>query len=251
MKRAVLYVCHGSRLVKAREEAVAFIKRCQKHVEADIQEISFLELASPSIEEGFRACVDRGATHLTVVPLLLLTAVHAKKDIPDEIQRCMGLYPHIRVKYGRPIGVHERMVESVINKIEEAAPRHPLTTVILIGRGSSDPDVKTDLSALAELVHRKTAISEVRTCYLTAASPSFTETLESLKNTEGNVVFVPYLLFTGLLMKGIEKEIRRTHNQHILLANYLGYDPLVEQAFLDRVNESLWVKGEDYAANHD
>ncbi|MEI2663249.1 sirohydrochlorin chelatase [Rossellomorea sp. LJF3] len=251
MKRAVLYVCHGSRLVKAREEAVAFIKRCQEHVEADIQEISFLELASPSIDEGFRSCLDRGATHLTVVPLLLLTAVHAKKDIPDEIQRCKGLYPHIKVKYGRPIGVHDRMVESVINKIEEAAPLHSSTTVILIGRGSSDPDVKRDLSALAEIVQRKTAISEVRTCYLTATSPSFTETLESLKNTEGNVVFLPYLLFTGLLMKGIEKEIRRTHNQHILLADYLGYDPLVEQAFLDRVNESLWVKGEAYASDHD
>ncbi|CAN7386881.1 sirohydrochlorin chelatase [Rossellomorea sp. LjRoot5] len=251
MKRAVLYVCHGSRLVKAREEAVEFIKRCQEHVEADIQEISFLELASPSIEEGFRSCVDRGATHLTVVPLLLLTAVHAKKDIPDEIHKCRGLYPHIKVKYGRPIGVHDRMVESVINKMEEDAPLHSSTIAILIGRGSSDPDVKRDLGALAELVHRKTAISEVRTCYLTAASPSFTETLESLKNTEGNVVFLPYLLFTGLLMKGIEKEIRRTNNKHILLANYLGYDPLVEQAFLDRVNESLWVKGEAYAADHD
>ncbi|MCR8847353.1 sirohydrochlorin chelatase [Rossellomorea sp. SC111] len=251
MKRAVLYVCHGSRLVKAREEAVAFIKRCQEHVEADIQEISFLELASPSIEEGFRSCVDRGATHLTVVPLLLLTAVHAKKDIPDEIQRCKGLYPHIKVKYGRPIGVHDRMVESVINKIEEAAPLHSLTTVILIGRGSSDPDVKRDFGAIAELFHRKTGISEVRTCYLTASSPSFKETLESLKNTDGNVVFLPYLLFTGLLMKGIEKEIRRINNKHILLANYLGYDPLVMQAFLERVNESLWVKGEAYAADHD
>ncbi|PFG06273.1 sirohydrochlorin chelatase [Bacillus sp. es.034] len=251
MKRAVLYVCHGSRLVKAREEAVAFIKRCQEHVEADIQEISFLELASPSIEEGFRSCVDRGATHLTVVPLLLLTAVHAKKDIPEEIQKCKGLYPHIKVKYGRPIGVHDRMVESVINKMEEAAPLHSSTIAILIGRGSSDPDVKRDLCGLAELVHRKTAISEVRTCYLTAASPSFTETLESVRYSDKNVIFIPYLLFTGLLMKGIEKEIQGTNNEHIILGNYLGYDPLVEEAFLYRVNESIWPKGETYAACHD
>ncbi|MCA1058702.1 sirohydrochlorin chelatase [Rossellomorea aquimaris] len=251
MKHAVLYVCHGSRLVKAREEAITFIKRCQEHVEADIQEISFLELASPSIEEGFGACVEKGATHVTVVPLLLLTAVHAKKDIPDEIQKCKGLYPGISVIYGSPIGVHEKMAESVIKKIAEAAPLHTTTSAILIGRGSSDPDVRKDLDALAGMVHRRTPLREVRTCYLTAASPSFTETLESVKNTEENVVFIPYLLFTGLLMKGIEKEIRRTDNNHIHLGNYLGYDPLVEEAFLDRVNESLWAKGESYDSSHD
>ncbi|WP_226674721.1 sirohydrochlorin chelatase [Rossellomorea aquimaris] len=251
MKHAVLYVCHGSRVEKAREEAVSFIKRCQKHVKAGIQEISFLELASPSIEEGFAVCVERGATHITVVPLLLLTAVHAKKDIPDEIQTCRDAYPHIHVNYGRPIGVHDKMVESVIKKIEESISIDSSAVAILIGRGSSDPDVQRDFDNIAALVHRRTTLGEVRTCYLTAASPSFTETLESVRYSDKNVIFIPYLLFTGLLMKGIEKEIGRTKNDQIILGNYLGYDPLVEEAFLDRINESLWIKGEDYASCHD
>ncbi|WP_201715002.1 sirohydrochlorin chelatase [Rossellomorea arthrocnemi] len=251
MKRAVLYVCHGSRVVKAREEAIAFIKRCQDKVDADIQEISFLELASPSIQEGFGTCVEKGATHVSVVPLLLLTAVHAKKDIPVEISKCRDAYPHIKVNYGRPIGVHDNMAESVIKKIEEAVPMNSSTAAVLIGRGSTDPDVLRDLDAIADLIYRRTQLSEVKTCYLTGASPSFTETLEYLTHTEKNVIFIPYLLFTGLLMKGIKKEIRRTKNDHIFLGNYLGYDPLVEVAFLERVNESLWTKGDLYAANHD
>lgn len=251
MKHAVLYVCHGSRVEKAREEAVSFIKRCQKHVKAGIQEISFLELASPSIEEGFTVCVQRGATHITVVPLLLLTAVHAKKDIPDEIQKCSDTYPDIHVNYGRPIGVHNKMVESVINKIEEAISIDSSAVAILIGRGSSDPDVRRDLDTIAALVHRRTTLGDVRTCYLTAASPSFTETLESVRYSDKNVIFIPYLLFTGLLMKGIEKEIGRTKNDQIILGNYLGYDPLVEEAFLDRINESLGAKGEYYASCYD
>jgi sirohydrochlorin ferrochelatase len=251
MTRAVLYVCHGSRIAKAREEAIDFIKRCQNQVEADIQEISFLELASPSIEEGFKACVEKGASHVSVIPLLLLTAVHAKKDIPEEIQNCQEAYPWITVTYGKPIGVHDKMAESVIKKIHDAAPIDSSTVAVLIGRGSSDPDVTKDLGALADLVHRKTKLADVRTCYLTAASPSFSDTLEAVRDTDRNVIFVPYLLFTGLLMKGIEREISRTENEHIILGNYLGYDPLVEEAFLDRVNESLCVKGESYAANHD
>ncbi|PFA62201.1 sirohydrochlorin chelatase [Bacillus sp. AFS015802] len=251
MKHAVLYVCHGSRVEKAREEAVSFIKRCQKHVKADIQEITFLELASPSIEEGFTVCVEKGATHISVVPLLLLTAVHAKTDIPDEIQKCRDAYPAIHVKYGRPIGIHDKMVESVIKKIEEAISIDSSAIAVLIGRGSSDPDVRRDLDSIAALVHSRTTLKAVKTCYLTAASPSFTETLESVRHSDKNVIFIPYLLFTGLLMKGIEKEIQRTNNEHIKLGNYLGYDPLVEEAFLDRVYESLWAKGENYAASHD
>ncbi|MGG1632678.1 sirohydrochlorin chelatase [Rossellomorea sp. NRS-1567] len=251
MTRAVLYVCHGSRIRKAREEAIDFIKRCQNQVEVEIQEISFLELASPSIEEGFKACVEKGASHVSVVPLLLLTAVHAKKDIPDEIQNCQEAYPWITVTYGKPIGVHDKMAESVIKKIRDAASIDSSTVAVLIGRGSSDPDVTKDLGALAELVQAKTKLADVRTCYLTAASPSFSDTLESVKNTDGNVIFIPYLLFTGLLMKGIEREISQTENAHIILGDYLGYDPLVEEAFLDRVNETLSVKGESYVASHD
>ncbi|MGM2836781.1 CbiX/SirB N-terminal domain-containing protein, partial [Bacillus cereus group sp. Bce025] len=55
--KAILYICHGSRLKAAKEEAVAFITSCMNRVEASIQEICFLELASPTIDEGFRTCV--------------------------------------------------------------------------------------------------------------------------------------------------------------------------------------------------
>ncbi|TMU87395.1 sirohydrochlorin chelatase [Bacillus sp. BHET2] len=239
MKQAVLYVCHGSRIPKAREEAIAFIKRCQKHIETEIQEICFLELASPSIQDGFETCVKKGATHISVIPLLLLTAVHAKKDIPAEIHHCKEIYPSIKVRYGRPIGVHIKMVESVIKKIENVSSIDSTTVAVLIGRGSSDPQVKKDLEAIAKLVHHKTQLKEVKTCYLTAASPSFNKTLESFKKTESNVIFIPYLLFTGILMQEIDREIRSTNNHHIQLGDYLGYDPLVEKAFLERINETL------------
>src|SRR3954453_12047340 len=109
MKQAVLYVCHGSRVKEACEEAMAFISRCQEHIHAELHEICFLELVSPSIEEGFSSCVKQGATHIAVVPLLLLTAVHAKKDIPLELERASKRHPTIQVTYGKPIGVHKKM----------------------------------------------------------------------------------------------------------------------------------------------
>ncbi len=77
--KAILYICHGSRLKAAKEEAVAFITSCMNRVEVSIQEICFLELASPTIDEGFRTCVKRGATEIIVIPVFLLAAGHVKK----------------------------------------------------------------------------------------------------------------------------------------------------------------------------
>lgn len=247
MKKAVLYVCHGSRLKEARDEAVDFITSCKAHVDAEIQEISFLELAEPSIQEGFAACVEKGATHIAVVPLLLLTAVHAKKDIPEEINTCMGEYPEIAVSYGRPIGVHEKLIESVILHLNSVVDH-----VVLIGRGSSDPAVKRDLGAIAEKVRQRSGMKTVQTCFLTACEPSFSGILEEMSATKEPVLFIPYLLFTGLLMKDIQAKIKKSGNPHLQLGKYLGYNHLVREAFVERTHEALssplYRRGEQFAA---
>lgn len=113
--KAVLYICHGSRLKAAKEEAVAFITSCMNRVEANIQEICFLELASPSIEEGFRTCVKRGATEIVAIPVFLLAAGHVKKDIPLELRKLNEEYPDIKIVYGNPFGVSEVLVKAVYN----------------------------------------------------------------------------------------------------------------------------------------
>ncbi|MFJ8268588.1 sirohydrochlorin chelatase [Peribacillus asahii] len=253
MKQAVLYVCHGSRVKKACEEAIAFLSRCQKHVEAEIQEVCFLELASPSIEEGFSSCVQQGATHIAVVPLLLLTAVHAKYDIPLELEKVSRQHPGVQVTYGKPIGVHEKMAESVVERVLEQNERYPDSSVIvLIGRGSSDPDVVKDLESIGELVKKHSHIEDVRICYLVAAKPKFEDMLAKLTLLKNRSIFlVPYLLFTGVLMKKIESQVQlaQEENNNIRLCRYLGYDSKVEEVFTERVLEAMRNTDSSYTFN--
>jgi sirohydrochlorin ferrochelatase len=252
MKQAILYVCHGSRLKQACDEAISFIQRCQNRLKADIHQICFLELFSPSIKDGFESCVKQGATHIAIVPLLLLTAVHAKKDIPNEIQEIMEQYPSIKVTYGKPIGVHEKMADTVIERVYEMSKIEPVTLVVLIGRGSSDPDVVKDLQSIATLVKKRSGIQEVRTCFLHAAQPSFQEMLVQVSSwNKRNVIFVPYLLFTGLLMKEIEKKVKyaQAENPNIQLSRYLGYDAKVEEVFIERVKETIANKDALFTCN--
>lgn len=85
--QAILYVAHGSRVKAGVEQAKIFLKSVQQEIEIPIQEICFLELATPTIADGIASCINRGATAIAIVPILLLAAQHAKHDIPSEIDK--------------------------------------------------------------------------------------------------------------------------------------------------------------------
>ncbi|RFU62892.1 sirohydrochlorin chelatase [Peribacillus glennii] len=239
---AILYICHGSRVKKACDEAVSFIKACMEENQAPIQEYCFLELAEPTIEEAYRRCVQRGATRIIVVPVLLLTAVHAKEDIPNELKRIGTGFPDVHMVYGRPIGVHPNMIDILVERIAETEKNlDEDSMVLLIGRGSSDPDVKRDLSEIAGELKHKTGVSRVDTCFLTAAKPGFEEALETVKESSFKKIFIiPYLLFTGILMNTIQQTIKNScpdGEKEYVLCNYLGYHPLIGEILQERVKE--------------
>lgn len=247
---AVLYVCHGSRVKEGADQAVAFIERCKKNLDVPIQEVCFLELAYPTIEQGFEACIEQGATRIAIVPLLLLTAAHAKHDIPEEIHKVYERYPQVEVLYGEPFGVDERVVDILVERINETnVDKHEDSMVLLVGRGSSDPAVKKDFNEIAQLLKGKGAFKEVSTCYLAAAAPNLKEGLHLAKQTSYKQVFVlPYLLFTGILMNEIKEELEQlsTDDQQFILANYLGYHDGLAHILSHQVKTLLSSKGNQY-----
>ncbi|MGF9966770.1 sirohydrochlorin chelatase [Bacillus rhizoplanae] len=231
--KAVLYICHGSRLQEACKEATAFVTSCMGRISAPIQEISFLELASPSIAEGFTTCVQKGATEIIIVPVFLLAAVHVKKDIPEELERLQNQYPHISLSYGNPFGVSRKLVNAVLDGsgIKTIGKR---VTLLLVARGSSDEETLRDVRSIASLFETADEVAEVEVCYLAAAKPQFEEKLEELiQTTNAPIAILPYLLFTGLLMKRIEKAVWKNNDSHIVLCPYLSKN----QAFQDMLIE--------------
>lgn len=239
---AVIYVCHGSRVAEGREQAVDFIKRFMNHGLASIQEYCFLELAVPTIEEAFTRVINQGAKKIVVIPVLLLNAAHAKKDIPDEVKKAASRYPEVEVIYSSPIGVHEKMVELLVERIKETKDElNDNSMVLLVGRGSSDPDVKQDLNEIADLLKVNIGVRSVEACFLSVSSPSFDAGLK--KAGAGNyekVFIIPYLLFTGILMKHITRVIE-THpfRDKYVLCNSLGYHRCIEEILAEKVSSLL------------
>ena len=99
------------------------------------------------------------------MPLLLLTAAHAKHDIPAEIDRAAALHPGIKVTYGVPIGVDDEVVKAVHHRIEDTGVPIEQAKVVLIGRGSTDPAVKNAVSEIAGKLEAITPVKEVIPCF--------------------------------------------------------------------------------------
>ncbi|WP_459501029.1 sirohydrochlorin chelatase [Bacillus sp. C1] len=237
--KAVLYICHGSRLQEAKEEAIAFISSCMNRVSAPIQEVCFLELARPFISEGFAACVRRGATEIVVVPVFLLAAGHVKEDIPNELKKIKHKYPHIALTYGNPFGVSESLVSAAYEGSGMKAFESEVT-VLLVARGSSDPRTLQDIRRIASLFEQKEKVRKVEVCYLAAAEPRFEGKLdEVIKKVPGNIVVLPYLLFTGLLMKHIESEVHRYRSSNIYVSPYLGKNRVFQERLIQKTEEIL------------
>ncbi|MFJ7890148.1 sirohydrochlorin chelatase [Lysinibacillus xylanilyticus] len=236
--QAILYIAHGSRVKAGVEQAVNFLKSVQQEIEIPIQEISFLELATPTIAEGIASCINQGATAIAIVPILLLAAQHAKHDIPSEIDKAKKQYPQVRFTYGEPLGVHELLIDTLQTRILEAGCPTKDASVLVIGRGSSDPAVKRDLDKIATRLRDKYAYEAVNTCFLYGMGPTFEEWLQ--QENKGNQVFiVPYLLFTGVLRQNITKRLQDYENKNVILCESLGYDDNVRKVLVERIYQLI------------
>lgn len=246
--QAILYVCHGSRVAKARAEAGEFVKRCKANIDVPIQELCFIELAYPDIITGIDICVQKGATRIVVLPILLLSAGHAKHDIPEAIRQAKQRHPHLEIVLGKPFGVHETMIDIVVDRIkEQAVPLDHESMILLIGRGSSDPDTKRDIAAIAKLLQERTNVPRVDICFLAAIRPTLEDGLyEASCSSYKKIFVVPYLLFTGVLMKTIEKKLRSFQSSYKqwILCNYLGYHPFLQNMMKENAEALLLVNKE-------
>ncbi|MFE1244211.1 sirohydrochlorin chelatase [Fictibacillus sp. NPDC058756] len=244
--KALLFICHGTRLQKGRNEAEEFVKQCMASVDVPIKEICFLELAEPSISQGFNACIQKGATSISVVPVFLLSANHVKIDIPKELKFLQSQYPETEVIFGREFGVHDAISHLLWERItKRVASLSKNSHILLVGRGSTDPDVKLDLEKIASNLQQHYGIPSIQACFLTGSAPSFEEVLWNSQDSYDQVIVVPYLLFSGLLINGMKITTKRylEHSQkEVILCETLGYHPILKEVLLTRIKETLRTK---------
>ena len=120
MKRAVLLVDHGSRRQEANAQLEALAERVRARLPDRTVEVAHMELASPSIEQGVAACVAAGAEGIVVHPYFLGPGSHTRDDIPRLVAEAAARHPGLRVAISEPLGLHDKLVDVVLARIDEA-----------------------------------------------------------------------------------------------------------------------------------
>lgn len=108
--KAILLISHGSRSSQTKIEVLELVKQLKELNAADIIEFAFLELENPSIPDGIKICIDKGATQITVLLNFLNSGRHVDVDIPLIVQQARLKFPGISILISKPIGQHPGIV---------------------------------------------------------------------------------------------------------------------------------------------
>jgi len=205
-----------------------------------------IELAAPSVPDALAGLIAGGATDVAVVPLMLFAAGHAKNDIPALLTRCRLDHPGVRLRYGRPLGLHPDLLALAGQRLDETVPEaeRPETAVLLCGRGSSDPDANADVAKLARLLWEGHPWPLVECCYTGITTPTVPDGLERCWRLGARrLVALPYLLFTGRLEERVQQQCEAFAAAHpevaVRVAARLGPDPLIARLVVARYQEIL------------
>ncbi len=241
---------HGSRDSEGVQEFESLMQIVKQRSMGHPVSHGFLEFARPTIDEAIREHIQVGIKRITVVPGVLLAATHAKNDMPSEVQALRREFPDVQIDFGAPLHLHPLVLQLIQRKIIETESKSKRvlkrseTCLVVVGRGTTDPDANSDVSKLARMVEEGMGFGASMVCYSGTAKPSIADGLQ-LAGRLGfsRMVVIPFFLFTGVLVKRIlsaTEEFRdRTSGVEVLSCDYLGVHESIADAFLQRAAESI------------
>ncbi|GGR64110.1 MULTISPECIES: sirohydrochlorin chelatase [Streptomyces] len=246
---ALLIAGHGTRDDAGAEAFRDFVRELgRRHPDLPVAG-GFIELSPPPLGEAVAELVERGVRRFAAVPLMLVSAGHAKGDIPAALAREKERHPGISYTYGRPLGPHPALLSVLERRLDEVldgADRAEVT-VLLVGRGSTDPDANAEVFKAARLLWEGRGYAGVETAFVSLAAPDVPSGLERCAALGARrIVVLPYFLFTGILPDRVRQQTEDWAAAHpeldVRSADVIGPEPELLDLVMERYEEA--VKGD-------
>lgn len=245
----LILIGHGSPDPEGNAEYQQFAQIVADRLGIAVQSC-FLEFSDPPIAEGIRASVAAGARSIVALPLFLGPAGHQKNDVPTILNWARAQWPDIRLHYGAPLGAHTFIVSALAQRTADAITTSPRsipttdTALLVVGRGSRDPDSNSDVAKVARLLWETQHGGEVGTAFYSMTRPDVRTGIERcVRLGAQRVVVLPYLLFTGRIARRIAEQAQASQECYpdveILVAEHLGCHASVVDVVLQRYHEAL------------
>ncbi|MFP3990441.1 sirohydrochlorin chelatase [Streptomyces sp. E11-3] len=243
---ALLIAGHGTRDDAGAEAFRDFVRELGlRHPDLPVAG-GFIELSPPPLGEAVTELVERGAKRFVAVPLMLVSAGHAKGDIPAALAREKERHPGISYKYGRPLGPHPALLKVLERRLDDALEGTDPSdvTVLLVGRGSTDPDANSEVHKAARLLWEGRGYAGVETAFVSLAAPDVPSGLERcVKLGARRVVVLPYFLFTGILPDRVRLQTKEWAAAHpdveVRSADVIGPEEELLDLVMERYREAV------------
>jgi sirohydrochlorin cobaltochelatase len=243
---ALLIVGHGSRDPRGAREFHDLVGLVRRRNQSMMVEGGFIELSRPPISECVDRLAEEGARHIAAVPLMLLSAGHAKNDIPATLVREKMNHPAMSFRYGRALGIRPELLELLDDRVSAVVSDREKedTAVLIVGRGSSDPDANSDLAKIARLFYEGRPYLAVESAYVSMTPPDVATALDRCRKLGAKrIVVFSYFLFTGVLEERIRQQAEEFANANrdvnVCYAGYFGPDRRVADLLVERYTEAL------------
>jgi sirohydrochlorin ferrochelatase len=112
--RSILLIDHGSVRAEANHMlscAAALLQ--QMAGDGVLVRYAHMELAEPSIAQGFAQCANAGATEVIAFPYMLSPGKHVSRDVPRLVAEAASAFPDVAFRVTGAFGVHEKLAELI------------------------------------------------------------------------------------------------------------------------------------------
>ena len=246
MTLPLLLVGHGTREPAGVEQFHAFVQRVRQLAPHIDVAGGFIELADPPITEAVAQLSALGHSEVVAVPLVLVAASHSKGDVPAALLREQVRLPGLSFRYGRPLGVHPIVVSLLDQRLAAVVPaaERTRTSVVVVGRGTTDPDANADVAKVARLLWEGRDWPIVEPAFISLTTPSVSEAMERCRLLGATgIAVVPYFLFAGVLPDRVVAQAVAYQDAHpdldVRVADLLGGDDAIADLVLQRYTEAV------------
>ncbi|MCN9239615.1 sirohydrochlorin chelatase [Streptomyces sp. RY43-2] len=243
---ALLIAGHGTRDEAGAEAFRAFVRELGRRRPELPVAGGFIELSPPPLGEAVTELVERGVRRFAAVPLMLVSAGHAKGDIPAALAREKERHPGISYTYGRPLGPHPALLTVLERRLADTLDpswERGEVTVLLVGRGSTDPDANAEVHKAARLLWEGRGYAGVETAFVSLAAPDVPSGLDRCARLGARrIVVLPYFLFTGVLPDRVRRQTEEWAVAHpdteVRSADVIGPEPELLDLVWERYEEA-------------
>lgn len=223
----LLLVAHGTRSAAGVAEAVALgdaVAAGRPDLEVGL---GFLELADPPAGPVLDALVERGCRRITVQPLMLLAAGHGKSDVPALVLEGRARHPAVDFSFGSPLGVVPELLAIAAARL--AAVGGTGLPLLLMARGTSDPDANAESVRAGRLLAEWTGAPDVEVGFTGVTWPSVPDALDRMARLgHRRIAAYAWFLATGKLIERARDHIAgftAATGVDVVDAGYFGPDP--------------------------